>query len=153
MNKKHNPSQQGNRGQSNQNNDGKSFAELAKEALNFFDNFRGEILRFKESKELDKLLERIENFVKEYGKEVTTHQLRNIFHEIKKVNDIMQLKLLRPNLAYIAGRLDEKNKKGRIFVALIDSLIREVKSKDDIDNFKEFMEAIIAYHKFYGKPN
>ncbi|MCS6795328.1 MAG: type III-A CRISPR-associated protein Csm2 [Cytophagales bacterium] len=152
MNGKHTPSQQGNKGQSNKNNEGKSFAELAKEALDFFGNLYGEILHFKKSPKIDELFQKTEEFVQKYGKDVTTHQLRNIFHEIKKVNDIMQLKLLRPNLAYIAGRLDEKNKEGRIFVALIDSLIKEAKS-EDIDNFKDFMEAIVAYHKFYGKTN
>lgn len=127
-----------------------TFDSLGKKALQFFGELKNEILQFKQSKRIDDLFSKTEEFVQKYGKDVTTHQLRNIFHDVKKAKDIMELKLLRPNLAYIAGRLENEN--GKTFVALIDALIKEANEKN-IDSFKEFMEAIIAYHKFYGRKN
>ncbi|WP_051296317.1 type III-A CRISPR-associated protein Csm2 [Eisenibacter elegans] len=127
----------------------KTFAELAQEADNFFKNgLKSELLKFKQSDKIDAIFEKTEDFVEEYGKDVSTHQLRNIFQEIKKAKDVASLKLIRPNLAYIAGRLD--NIKAKTFVAFLDSLIKEVKDETTLENFKDFMEAIVAYHKFYG---
>lgn len=143
-----------NKGQGNQKNDenkNKTFAELAEDASKHFGTLKNEIFQFEESQKIDELFQKTEEFVKNYGKDVTTHQLRNIYQEIKKANSLMDLKLLRPNLAYIAGRL-EKNEKGKAFVAFIDNLIREVKEKQ-VENFKSFMESVVAYHKFYHGSN
>jgi CRISPR-associated protein Csm2 len=126
----------------------KTFAELAQEADNFFKNgLKSELLKFKQSDKIDAIFEKTEDFVKKYGKDVSTHQLRNIFQEIKKAKDVASLKLIRPNLAYIAGRLD--NEEVKTFVAFLDSLIKEVKDETTLENFKDFMEAIVAYHKFF----
>jgi CRISPR-associated protein Csm2 len=128
----------------------KTFAELAQKADNFFKNgLKSELLKFKQSDKIDAIFEKTEDFVEEYGKDVSTHQLRNIFQEIKKAKDVASLKLIRPNLAYIAGRLDNKLRKARAFVAFLDSLIKEVKDETTLENFKDFMEAIVAYHKFF----
>jgi len=130
----------------------KTFAELAQEADTSFENgLKSELLKFKQSDKIDAIFEKTETFVKAYGKDVSTHQLRNIFQEIKKAKEVASLKLIRPNLAYIAGRLDKKEAK--VFVAFLDSLIKEVKDENSLENFKDFMEAIVAYHKFYGKVN
>jgi CRISPR-associated protein Csm2 len=127
----------------------KTFAELTQEANNFFENgLKSELLKFKQSDKIDAIFEKTEAFVKEYGKDVSTHQLRNIFQEIKKAKDVASLKLIRPNLAYIAGRLDNKEEV-KTFVAFLDSLIKEVKDETTLENFKDFMEAIVAYHKFF----
>jgi len=142
--KKHDEKQKG-------NNKSQTFANLAEEGNKFFGNLKQELLKFKQSQKIDELFTRIEEFVKEYAKDLTTHQLRNIFQEIKKANDIASLKLIRPNLAYIAGRLDGNKKNEKTFVAFLDSLIKEVKDDNHLENFKDFMEAIVAYHKFHGK--
>lgn len=149
MNGYKNPHQ--NRGQEQGKKD-KTFAELADEASKFFGTLKTEIFQFEKSSKIDELFQKTEEFVKEYGKDVTTHQLRNIYQEIKKASSLMDLKLLRPNLAYIAGRLESKNINGKIFTAFIDSLIREVK-ENQVENLRSFMESIVAYHKFYHGSN
>lgn len=128
----------------------KTFTELAQKGKNFFGSLETELLNFKQSDKIDEIFAKTEEFVKDYGKDVTTHQLRNIFQEIKKAKDLASLKLIRPNLAYIAGRLDSKAENAKSFVAFIDSLIREVKNDNQLENFKDFMEAVVAYHKFHG---
>jgi CRISPR-associated protein Csm2 len=143
-------SSKGRQGNSQNNTKSSTFAELAQKADNFFKNgLKSELLKFKQSDKIDAIFEKTEDFVEEYGKDVSTHQLRNIFQEIKKAKDVASLKLIRPNLAYIAGRLD--NIKAKTFVAFLDSLIKEVKDETTLENFKDFMEAIVAYHKFYGR--
>jgi len=133
------------------NNKSQTFAELAEKGNNFFGGLKQELLKFKQSQKIDELFAKTEEFVQQYAKDLTTHQLRNIFQEIKKANDITSLKLIRPNLAYIAGRLDANKKNEKTFVAFLDSLIKEVKNDNHLENFKDFMEAVVAYHKFYGK--
>jgi CRISPR-associated protein Csm2 len=62
----------------------------------------------------------------------------------------MKLKMLRPNLAYVAARQD-KNVDGKKVIALIENLVRDVQTPEQLENFKTFMEALVAYHKYYGK--
>ncbi len=134
----------------NKNNNPKTFAELAEEGKKYFGELKRELLKFKQSTKIDEIFATTESFVRKYGKDITTHQLRNIFQEIKKAKDLASLKLIRPNLAYIAGRLEGKAENAKSFVAFIDSLIKEVKDESQLENFKDFMEAVVAYHKFYG---
>ncbi len=134
----------------NKNNNSKTFTELAEEGKKHFGELEPELLKFKQSTKIDEIFATTESFVRKYGKDITTHQLRNIFQEIKKAKDLASLKLIRPNLAYIAGRLEGKAENAKSFVAFIDSLIKEVKDESQLENFKDFMEAVVAYHKFYG---
>jgi CRISPR type III-A-associated protein Csm2 len=137
--------------QQNQNQQNKSFTELAKEAKEHFGDLEPELLKLKQSTKIDDVFERIETFVQKYAQDITTHQLRNIFKEIKTAKDVQALKLIRPQLAYIGGRLDNKKNIGKSFVAFLDGLIKEVKNDAHLENFKDFMEAIVAYHKFNPK--
>ncbi|GAB4134771.1 MAG: hypothetical protein OHK0045_25730 [Raineya sp.] len=136
--------------QISQKDKGITLYELAQKGREHFKNLYPELLKFKQSDKIDEIFEKTESFVKDFGKDVSTHQLRNIFQEIKKAKDIASLKLIRPNLAYIAGRLDDKLKNAKSFVAFIDSLIKEVKNEEQLENFKDFMESIVAYHKYHG---
>ncbi|HEK86298.1 MAG TPA: type III-A CRISPR-associated protein Csm2 [Candidatus Aminicenantes bacterium] len=85
------------------------------------------------------------------GKEnekLSTSQIRNFLDEIQKMKEFSanKLQLLRPKLAYAAGR-----HKGRVrdFRDLIEKLIEKT-NKDNFDHFKNFVEAIVAYHRFHG---
>lgn len=85
--------------------------------------------------------------VKEQDK-LSTSQIRTILGEIQKMKkyETTQLQLLRPKLAYAAGR-----HKGRVkdFRDLLEAAIRKTNEKN-FAMFKNFVEAIVAYHKFYG---
>ncbi|MDI6697477.1 MAG: type III-A CRISPR-associated protein Csm2 [Candidatus Saccharicenans sp.] len=80
---------------------------------------------------------------------LSTSQIRTILGEIQKMKqfDARQLQLLRPKLAYAAGR-----HKGRVkdFRELLETAIKKT-NKDNFYMFKNFVEAIVAYHKYHEK--
>jgi len=53
---------------------------------------------------------------------------------------------LRPKLAWAAGRQDQVKPLMRV----LDPCMRRVKDGEDFTNFARFVEAIVAYHRFYG---
>lgn len=81
---------------------------------------------------------------------LSTSQIRNILDEIQKMPekefDENRLQLLRPKLAYAAGR-----HKGKVheFQKLLDHVI-QLTNKSNFKNFKYFVEAIVAYHRYFG---
>jgi len=80
------------------------------------------------------------------------NKIQNIDNENELPEQIVkQIQYLRIKLAYQAGRSDEvkelRNK------AKLDERIKEIaesKSKNEFQEFAHFIEAIVAYHKFYG---
>ena len=130
----------------------KTFEQLAQDVkTQFFSNYYSELLNMSKTQHLDEILKKIEDFVSEEGKNLSTSQLRNIYDKAIKTQSINELKLIRPNLAYIAGR--STNDKEKSLLAFIDLLIKSVQTDEQVKEFKTFFEAIVAYHKFYGKNN
>lgn len=109
------------------------------------------ILKDKNKDEVDEYLNKIDEYVNKNARSIKTSQLRNIFSRIKSIRQtekgIKELKMLRFKLAYVAGRSDNKSMKE--LISLLDELIKKV-NENNLDNFKDFFEAIISYHKFYG---
>jgi CRISPR-associated protein Csm2 len=127
----------------------KTFEELAQDVkARFFDSSFSKLLNMSKTTDLDTILSAIERFVAEEGKNLSPSQLRNIYDKAIKAKTMNELKLIRPNLAYIAGR--SLNDKEKSLLAFIDLLIKEVKSNEQVEEFKTFFEAVVAYHKFYG---
>ena len=93
-------------------------------------------------------IECIERYVKKDSKKISSSQLRNIFSRIKKIKEFKELYLIRPKLAYLSGRATEQEMKRLLF--LFDHLIKEVNDNKKLEEFKNFFEAIIAYHKYFG---
>lgn len=96
-------------------------------------------------------------------KALTTGQLRKFFGEIKRINsDVTKnqaaIVMLKPLLAYAVGR--DKDNKGnnktrieefaRELTTAIDGVLESQVLKIDYSNFVRIVEAIVAYHKFYG---
>jgi len=101
--------------------------------------------------ELNKYAEELaQSYMPEKGEKLSTSQIRAILTEIQKMKEFnpTQLQLLRPKLAYAAGRQGPKAKI-REFRHLLEVLIKKT-NKDNFANFKNFVEAIVAYHKYYG---
>lgn len=100
---------------------------------------------------LDSLREYVEGELKRRGKgrerEVTTHQLRRIYAMTRSAGNLRDIKAIRFQLAYLAGRgtipKDVYND--------MDELIKNLRKEEDVGKFKKFMEALLAYHKFYEK--
>jgi CRISPR-associated protein Csm2 len=100
-----------------------------------------------DAKELNEYADALANrYVKD--EKLTTSQIRNVLDEIQKMKDYdeYRLQMLRPKLAYAAGRHKGKVKE---FRDLMEVLIKNT-NKANFSNFKNFVEAIVAYHKFYG---
>jgi CRISPR-associated protein Csm2 len=108
---------------------------------------------------------------------ITVTQLRNIFSEVKRIEQKMEnpsdfpgLKeeeekqiaikaawysdflMLRAKLAYSTGRVLEKNRNSNMkkFSEIMVDAMKSVKEPNHFDNFVKFFEAVIAFHKVYG---
>lgn len=101
-----------------------------------------------------------ERFADKYNG-IKTNQVRNIYSSIIAMRVKMRLKenktvpfaelkkdlvLLKPKLAYAAGR----QKVVRPLYDLVSQAITITKEEKGLSNFIALMEAIVAYHKFYG---
>ncbi len=96
-------------------------------------------------------IDRVKRFIYDNYKKMTTSQLRNIFARVQKIESerYYKLYLLRPKLAFIAGRSDTTNEM-KTMIFLLDQLISNVDSPEKLKQFQAFYEAVIAYHKYYG---
>lgn len=106
------------------------------------------LLEINHSDRASAILDDLEKFVKSEGKTVSTSQVRNVYSVLIKARKPIDLQMFRPKLAYAAARQDKDFHKN--LFAFIDDLIGRVNDKN-IDSFKIIMEALVSYHKFYGK--
>ena len=125
--------------------------------LAFFDNLSEEE---KEILNISKLKDDYDKFIvyakkyAEYLKDnrLSTSQIRKVYSDIMNANNAMELKRLRPKLAYIQGR----NKKVigiQSFLSILDKGLERLSvdnREDEIKSLKEFAETIVAYRKYYG---
>ena len=89
---------------------------------------------------------------------LTTSQIRNFFGEVKRIQDKgfdkekASFLLLKPKLAYAEARVLQKSGKSRIsdFRKVMDKAHEAVSNDTQFLNFVNFLEATLAYHKFYG---
>ncbi len=86
---------------------------------------------------------------------LTNSKIRSIYGEIKRIQsgEFEKLKssfyLLKPKVAYALGR-DKNNKGLQLFKAVFDKCYADVKDKQTYENFCNFIEAMLAYHKAFG---
>lgn len=153
----------------------KKFIEYLKKINNdklkvYFKHNIAYIFRYEESKEIeyfknniintdenyDKYLENVKGYayiLKKNG--LTTSQIRNIYSDILRTDSNSGLKKLRPKFAYIAGRSKEDSVKK--FMDLLDYVVKSMdngnENNDQLNSFKNFLEAIVAYMKYFGDKN
>jgi CRISPR type III-A-associated protein Csm2 len=78
--------------------------------------------------------------------------IRKIYDRIMRARTVMDIKRLRPQFAYIAGR-NEKNHGLRDFMELLDHLAKNSQAEQQdqhLDHIQQFMEAVVAYRKYVG---
>jgi CRISPR type III-A-associated protein Csm2 len=82
--------------------------------------------------------------------ELTTSQIRKIYSRIMNADTPRDLKILRPQFAYTAGRSDKAGVKD--LMELLDFLVKKMDetSQKQHGNFLQFMEAVVAYRKYVG---
>ena len=93
-------------------------------------------------------LNQVKSFVERRARNITPAQLRNIFASVNRAAQPHDVHVLRPQLAYVAGRADREEM--RELVVLLDDLIVKVDTVKKLKAFQQFFEAVIAYHKFYN---
>ncbi|MGB0864444.1 MAG: type III-A CRISPR-associated protein Csm2 [Saprospiraceae bacterium] len=97
---------------------------------------------------------------------LSTSQIRNYFGEVKRIqlldndeNRRSSFLLIKPKIAYATARVIQRNRNSRIttFKSVIDvaheSVETEINKKlneKHFQNFVDFLESILAFHKAYG---
>ncbi|MGB9772258.1 MAG: type III-A CRISPR-associated protein Csm2 [Candidatus Kapaibacteriota bacterium] len=98
-----------------------------------------------------------------YAKNIRTNQIRNVFSHINRIRTKFRNKgkfdeeieadliLLKPKLAYAAGRQKQIREFQKFMFDIIDAVVNSKGDKNKaIENFFALIEAIVAYHKFNG---
>lgn len=128
--------------------------QLLEEAKAYFGSSYGSILQLLDKTagiDLNKIDDYTQKLVKDTYRGVTSSQLRNVFSDIKGIDNAHDLKLKRPRLAYVIAR-QEGNPRAQKLMLLLDDLIKQ--TTDDgvqVKSFQHFLESIVAYHKYYEK--
>lgn len=109
-----------------------------------------EVILNKGGENYNHFIDNLKKYVERNSKQITTSQLRNIFARVKQAKSAEEAWHLRPQLAYAAGRNEQRAMKELVF--LLDQLLCEIGPNDTVrlKNFQDFFEAIIAYHKYFG---
>ena len=86
------------------------------------------------------------------GKEIadsflSSTQLRNLYDKIKQCKDEKEIRLLYPKIVYMAAR--QPNNNGKNIIMEIASFIKGIETNEQLKSFKKFMEAIVAFQKYY----
>ncbi len=121
-------------------------------------------------KKTDELIRDAETFAKKVTiderndkNRIRTNQIRNFYSGViaikqefekngKKWNESIETKvqLLKPALAYAAGRQKAVKPFKEFIEHKIDGLLRSTNKEKALENFFVLIESFIAYHKFYG---
>jgi CRISPR type III-A-associated protein Csm2 len=118
------------------------------------ENYISNILNYTQldPKDFISLDSKIKNFIKENtGKnKITSTKMRKIYERIKKAQNLNELLLQIPFLAYMVGKekAEARRALGRVYIIFKD-LIENAKNIKDIENIKKFAEALVAYQRFF----
>lgn len=128
-----------------------SFLDLGQKLHQKYFDETNVLSSFSDASKADELIKNIDKLVSDEAEYLSASQLRNVYDKIISANDLMALKMIRPQLAYMAGRVSGKDVfKIKSFLSFIDYLIKET-TEESLDTFKKFMEMIVAYHKYHSK--
>jgi len=99
------------------------------------------------------MLENAEKMTEEcLKKAITPTQLRTLFNVIKNAENQKELEKVRLNLTYILARQHKESTSE--FISFLKELLKNI--NDDplkLERFKDFMEALISYHKDNNRKN
>lgn len=122
-----------------------------------------DLIAILDGEDAQKLVEKAEDLAQnrllsgQPSKQVSTSQIRNIYGTVKKLEmegqtgqTISKLVLLKPKLAYTAGRHNNIPGLQDLKNVLTEAIDLVYEKHDRFMNFCKFFEAILAYHKAYG---
>jgi CRISPR-associated protein Csm2 len=119
--------------------------------------FKGELSDLKKLS-MERLVEIADAVGAAISRKVKTNQIRRFLDGTRKVEAELksnlpfekvkdQIILLRPKLAYAAGRHEDVKELAEILDAAVKSAAQ---TQENFTKFLRFMESIIAYHRFHG---
>lgn len=109
-----------------------------------------------------KLDEIAKSEAKKFAERIRISQIRNIYSAITRLRNEYQredkrfeavrarLVMLRPRLAYAAGRHSEVRPFQQLFDSAIQAVLDSGNKNLALENFFALAEAVVAYHKFHG---
>lgn len=115
-----------------------------------------------DKQDIKNILSEVEEKAKDLSKKIKTNQVRNFYSKIIQIkinyqktgkwNEKIetQIQLLKPSLAYAAGRKSEVRPFKEFIEKKIDQLIGSEDKNKGLENFLIILESFVAYHKFYG---
>ena len=98
----------------------------------------------------------------EFARSIKTNQIRYVFSKITSIRNNYSIKrevtekierdliLLKPLLAYAAGKKTEVKSFQQEMNKVIDAVINSTDKNLALQNFFAIVEGFVAYHKFYG---
>ncbi len=119
----------------------KDLKDISPEDIDFISNQRGKLFN-----EVKIKTNQIRNF---YSKVIS---IRNEFKNKKKLDDKLKkdLIMLKPAIAYAAGRQSSVRKFKDFIFKCVDAVINSNDKNKAMENFLSLIEGVVAYHKFYG---
>lgn len=116
-----------------------------------------------DKKMTEEIINNAKEKAKQQSKNIRTNQIRNFYTGVigikqeyeknnKKWNNAIATKLLllKPALAYAAGRQNAVKPFMDFIEPEIDALLASENKEKALENFIVLIESYIAYHKFYG---
>jgi CRISPR type III-A-associated protein Csm2 len=107
-----------------------------------------DILAMGQLDDLSSLLDDLQNYIKQEGKKVNSSQLRNIFSKVLQAEKKIDIQLIRPKLMYVAAR--QTSKEAKKVIEFLEKVASKVENDAQVKNFQTFMEAFVAYHKYFN---
>ena len=142
---------------------GNKLSSEAIELKKFIEGFRSMKELYEGKREgkgnVELLIPKIEKFGEYLAKtaNLKTSQIRKFFDAVKKIQNETRVKKsgnirarilrIKPQLAYATAKQPRQLKD---FADVVHTAIDKVKDEKDFEYFVEFVEAIVAYHKYYG---
>lgn len=111
-----------------------------------------EILVLSKSPLAGDIIDQISAFVQGECGQLTTHQIRIVFGNVKRANTLPELKLAIRHLVYVASKQDKDTKNRELvefFVKILQAAKRQDKEENHIQGCHYFFESIVAFHKFH----
>ncbi|MBN1997824.1 type III-A CRISPR-associated protein Csm2 [candidate division KSB1 bacterium] len=96
-----------------------------------------------------------------YDIRMNTTQIRKFLDAAEKIktssiaNENLNVRseamMIKPKLAYAVGRNDDKMRKKLMpLMEILNICIDKINNRADFEQFSKFLQAIVAYHKYYG---
>ena len=123
-------------------------AELKPEDLNAIADKKGKDFTTIKTNQIRNVFANINAIRKDFKIAITTKDAQDQNEKINKIK--RDLVLLKPKLAYAAGRQNVVKPFQKFLFELINKTVNSKKIELALENFFIMVESVVAYHKFHG---